>query len=232
MRIPKDLPSKAGSAPILLGRRVALSILTTVKAAWDRVHSCPDIHDGCGEVKITERLRESMRQVLKARERPWERTMAVLPGTESKSGPDLTRPDGITDIPILLIERFQEQGVHDPHAIIECKRLSGADAGLCRLYVVEGIDRFKSGKYGRDHAIGFMAGYLVAGTATEAAMRVNKYLAKKARNSERLYPSDLVRECWAWRSSHWRSPGRPEIQLHHVHLRLRIRQSGRAGKSN
>ena len=229
MTIPRDLPSEAGSTPISLGSRVALSILSTVKAAWDRVYSCPDIHDGCSEVTITERLRESMRQVLEAKARPWERTMAVLPGTESKSRPDLTRPDGITDIPIWLNERFQEQGVHDPHAIIECKRLSGADARLCRLYVIEGIDRFKSGKYGRDHEVGFMAGYLVAGTATAAAMRVNKYLAKKARNSECLHPSNLVLKCWAWRSSHLRSSGKADIQLHHAHLRLRLRPNGNVG---
>ena len=231
MTIPRDLPYEAGSTPSSLGSRVALSIISTFKAAWDRVYSCSDIHDGCSEVAITECLRESMRHVLDASERPWERTMAVLPGTESKSRPDLTRPDGLTDIPIWLTDRFRERGEHDPHAIIECKRLSGADAGLCRLYVVEGIDRFKSGKYGRDHQVGFMTGYLVAGNATEAAGRVNQYLTKKARISECLSPSDLVQECWAWRSVHSRSSGNGEVHLHHAHFRLRLRPSESVGQS-
>ena len=220
MIVPRDLPLGQGSTEISLGNRVAVAILVTLRAAWDRTLKRSDIHVGCGEVEMTERLRESMRQVLQAREHPWERTMVVLPGTESKSRPEMSRPDGLTDIPILLTDIFQEQGVHDPHAIIECKRLSETDASLSRLYVVEGIDRFKSRKYGRDHRVGFMVGYLLMGTAKGVVSQVNRYLQRKDRNTEWLKPSELIRECWAWQSSHPRPQARTKVQIHHAHLFL------------
>ena len=101
---------------------------------------------------MTERLRDGMRTALSSGELPWTRTLVVLPGTESRSRPEVLRPDGRTDISILWIEIFLRFGEHDPHAIIECKRIAGADSGLCREYVVEGIDRFRTGKYAANHA--------------------------------------------------------------------------------
>ena len=76
-----------------------------------------------------------------------------------------------------LIE--QEAESPDPHAIIECKRVAGSDAKLCREYVTKGIDRFAFGEYGRRHAIGFMAGYLESATADLAARGINRYLARQ-----------------------------------------------------
>ena len=70
--------------------------------------------------------------------------MVVLPGTGSRSRWDLDRLDGRTDIPILLVAILGTLGDHDPHH--------------CAEYVREGIDRFRTGKYGAHHATGFMAG--------------------------------------------------------------------------
>lgn len=39
---------------------------------------------------------------------------------------------------------------------------------------MEGIDRFRSGKYAGNHAAGFMVGYMLAGDATAAAQDINR----------------------------------------------------------
>ena len=171
---------------------------------------------------MTERLRDGMRSALNGGGLPWGRTLVVLPGTESRSRPDVLLPDGRTDIPILLIEIFLRSGEHDPHAIIECKRIAGDDSHLCREYVVHGIDRFRCGKYAGNHAAGFMAGYLIAGDANTAASGVNRYLNSirkkhEPRRDENLKPSDLVSEPWAWVSRHPREAA-PAMTLHHAFL--------------
>lgn len=107
---------------------------------------------------MTERLRDGMRSAVK--NASWN--LIILPGTESRSKSSVLLPDGRTDIPLMMIEVFSRTQEHDPHAIIECKRIAGSDTHLCREYVVEGIDRFASGKYGENHAVGFMVGYVLS----------------------------------------------------------------------
>ena len=220
MKIPTDNTAKVGAGVIVLRESVTTMILTTIEVGWRLASSRFDVHAGSYEVDITERLRDSMRQALEATEQLGKRTLTVLPGTESRSSPDVLQPDGRTDIPIMVTEVFQEHGDHDPHAVIECKRLAGVDASLCRKYVVNGIDRFTSGKYGRNHQIGFMVGYLTSGKALHSVDGVNRYLTKKGRNTERLSASKLVLACWAWTSTHPRSRGTVGIDLHHAHLGL------------
>lgn len=118
--------------------------------------------------------------------------MIVLPGTESRSKANMLLPDGRTDIPLMMIEVFLRTQEHDPHAIIECKRISGSDTHLCREYVVEGVDRFASGKYGENHAVGFMVGYVLSGTSVEAATGVNAYLGRVSRTAERLQAAAVI----------------------------------------
>ena len=171
---------------------------------------------------MTEHLRDGMRAALDSGELPWQGTMVVLPGTESRSRPEILRPDGRTDIPILWIELFFRFREHDPHAIIECKRIAGSNARLCREYVVEGIDRFRTGKYAANHAAGFMVGYLIAGNARAAARGVNRYLNSRRgkhepRPDENLTPSRLVRETWAWLSDHPRT-AMSVMEIHHAFL--------------
>ena len=222
MKLPHDVPATAGRPWIDLVPEMSAAILRIVEAGWALASRSPDVNAGAAEVPMTERLRDGMRSALKAGELPWGRRMAVLPGTESRSHPDVLLPDGRTDIPILWIEVFLRFGEHDPHAIIECKRIAGDDTRLCREYVVNGIDRFRTGKYGENHAAGFMAGYLIAGDASTAAHGVNRYLNASHGNheprlDENLKPSTLVAEPWAWTSRHPRGAV-PAVALHHAFL--------------
>ena len=220
MRIPHKVPVAVGLEFVDLAQDVAAAILRTLRVGWDYALESPDVHAGAEEVAITERLREGMRQALRGGRLAWSTTMAVLPGTESRSRPEVLRPDGRTDIPILVIEIFLQLGVHDPHAIIECKRIAGTNTDLCRNYVVEGIDRFQKGKYAGNHAAGFMAGYLLSGAAAAAATGINRYLSGKARDPEHLALSGLIHEPWVWDSRHSRAAPSPPIQLHHAFLNV------------
>ena len=220
--LPSGVPVITGRPFVSLRPHVARAILRTVAAGWMVALASADVHAGATEIAMTERLRDGMRQALNSGSLPWSRNMVVLPGTESRSRSEVLLPDGRTDIPILWIELFLHFGEHDPHAIIECKRIAGSDSRLCREYVVEGIDRFRSGKYATNHAAGFMAGYLIAGDASAAAEGVNRYLnspreRRKPRQDENLTPSSLVEEASAWVSRHPRTDT-PPIDIHHIFL--------------
>ncbi len=215
MRLPIDVPVVAGRPFVTLAREIVAGILRIVEDGWARTLASSDVGADNGEVEITERLREGMREAANARK--IEIRLVVLPGTESRSRPGILRPDGRTDIPLLVIEIFLRYGEHDPHAVIECKRVAGSRADLCRAYVVEGIDRFRSGKYSGNHATGFMIGYLVAGDANSAVLGINRYLEGKSRVADSLDRSSLVAASWAWQSVHLRSGGL-SIELHHAFL--------------
>lgn len=218
MRIPYEESTAVGLEVIELEPDVVAAMLRTLQAGWVYASSCPDVNASAGEVAITERLRDGMRLALKSS--PWGRSMIISPGTESRSRPDVLLPDGRTDIPVYIIEVFLRIQEHDPHAIIECKRMDGNDSHLCREYVVEGIDRFRSGKYGRKHTIGLMAGYLIANDSGAAASGINSYLSRKLREPEHLGPSDILPGASTWQSRHPRdAPARP-IELHHAFFAL------------
>ena len=222
MKLPRDVPIATGRPFIELAPETSAAIMRTVKAGWTVALRSPDVNPDAWEIVMTERLRDGMRHALNAGELPWSKAIVVLPGTDSRSRPEVLLPDGRTDIPILLIQIFLRFGEHYPHAIVECKRIAGNDAHLCREYVVEGIDRFRTGKYGANHATGFMAGYLIVGDANAAARGINGYLNscrtnQGPRQDENLRPSSLVHESWAWVSRHSRTEA-SAIELHHAFL--------------
>ena len=221
MRIPHEDKDTLGQGLIPLSNEIAAAILLTLKAGWKIATKNSGLNASAGEVEITERLRDGMRIALNDNMFQWSRAMTVLPGTESRSRPQVLTPDGRTDIPIFIIEIFAQYGVHDPHAIIECKRIAGSDSKLCRLYVVEGIDRFQTGKYARNHRVGFMVGYLLSGDAAAAVSSINQYLTRKGRKAELLEPSDIVNESRVWGSRHIRKNLSYPIRLNHAFFKLK-----------
>ncbi len=226
MRIPHEDKVTSGQGLIPLSEEIVAAILLTLEAGWENASGCADVHAAAREVEITERLRDGMRQARKNNKLhlKLEIKMVVLPGTESRSGPEVLVPDGRTDLPIFIIEIFFQYGVHDPHAIIECKRIAGSDANLCRLYVVEGINRFQTGKYAQDHRVAFMVGYLISCEAAAAVSGINKYLTGKGRQTEHLGPANIIKESRTWKSAHPRTGSSP-IELHHSFFRLKAASS-------
>ena len=220
----RDVSSRRGMVGrrfIDIDRERSEAILEIVEAGWRRASTRRSAHAGAGEVEITECLRDGMREAVGERGNDyWFRQMTVLAGTESRSSREVLRPDGRTDLPILFSDLKEKYNEHDPHAVVECKRVAGKRADLCREYVVEGIDRFRTGKYARNHAVGFMVGYLLSGDAASAAACINKYLSRKRRQSERLGPCAIVRRRWARSSRHPRAVAADAIALHHAFLGL------------
>jgi hypothetical protein len=215
LRIPTRRSSPSGRVFIDLGDDVYAAIMHTVRAGWDLAAQTSAVHPAATEVEITESLRDGMRTALA--NLPWGKTMIVLQGSESRSNQAILRPDGRTDIPILIIPTYHTTRISDPHAIIECKRLLKGNSKLNREYVNEGLDRFWTGKYSATHHTGFMAGYLMAGTAADAVDAINAYLLKKGRTGEELRVSPLGAG-WAWCSEHLRQPPSPAIRIHHALL--------------
>lgn len=218
MRIPYEVPVSFGKEFIELESEVTAAILRTLAAGWQHAQNYSDLNSQACEVLMTERLRDGMRNELKTKGHPWGKMLIVLPGTESRSNNEVVIPDGRTDIPIMLIEVFLSMQVHDPHAIIECKRIAGSDTHLCREYVVQGVDRFRTGKYGINHAVGFMAGYLVSGGGDDAVTGINAYLARTKRNVEFLKSDNICEDAQTWGSLHQRLAPSPPIRMCHVFL--------------
>lgn len=217
MKIPYETPTALGREFIELVPDIVAVILLTVAAGWRHAQAAADVNANAGEVFITEHLRDGMRHVQKEapKDSPYKQIW-VLPGTESRSKNNVILPDGRTDIPLAFVEIFMRTGEHDPHAIIECKRIAGTDTHLCREYVVEGMDRFIQEKYGENHAVGFMVGYVLSGALSESADGVNAYLKRSSREPDVLALSDI--DVPTWLSQHTRSSRSKSICLHHMFL--------------
>lgn len=207
MSIPFRAPLSIGK-PINLGPEIAEAILTTMELGWEIAKKRSEVNPTAKEVTMTECLRDGMRAA--SDKLPWRRSLVILPGTESRSSSAL-EPDGRTDIPLFHLEIFLRHGQHDPHAIIECKRIAADDADLVREYVKEGVDRFCSGKYGGNHSKGFMAAYVLSGTQADAVAKINAFLTKHSRVPEHLSPANPKH----WSSLHPRLR-RSGIQLDHA----------------
>lgn len=219
MSIPFEMPS--GRRPFInLDVDRCSTIIHALARGW--MQAKKELTPDWGEVPITERLRDCMREALRVSDEPLASDMWVFPGAESRSTPDLLEPDGRTDIPIAFTSIRERLDEHDAHAIIECKRIADDSAPLCREYVKNGIRRFIGGakedsqypKYAANHTVAFMAGYLLRGTAAGAVERINGYLDKL----ERLGSPTVVKEDWVRTSVHGRNKPLSDITLHHAFL--------------
>lgn len=202
---------------LFLQKTIRAALVNLIDTGWKVATQRMAGRAGQAEVETTEYLRDGMRDATRHLG-PFGRQVTVAPGTESRSTQETRRPKGITDIPIYLRAIREEYDDHDPHAIVECKRISGSNANLCREYVVEGIDRFRMGKYAEGHAYGFMAGYVLSGDGAAAVCGVNRYLNGRGRNEEKLARSDALRTLDCWKSQHDRGTGREPIHLEHIFL--------------
>ena len=114
----------------------------------------------------------------------------------------------------IVIFPYTEQ---DVFLSIECKRLKEND--LTRLYVVKGVDRFVTGKYGRTSAVGAMVGYVLEGTPKEIVNRINIQIEKHQRmgHEHRMGLANPIH--WlqsVYKSNHVCSEPFPRIRLTHL----------------
>lgn len=214
MTIPFSLP--ASRPAINIGEERRDTILWMIWCGWAHVMAVGDVDSTCDEVPITTRLRQGMRKVVP------DKDIWVREGEESRSREDVLSPDGRTDIPIAFTSIREELDEHDPHAIIECKRVAESDSTLCREYEIQGIRRFVSGskadpdwpKYVANHALGFMAAYLLSGSTAGAVAAINRRLGE----AEHLRSWPRLRQDWMRTSVHSRKAPLGPITLSHVFL--------------
>ena len=206
-----------GDRPIAIQPSRRADILKIINAGWYRALARPGVRPAAREVELTGHLLTGMQAAVNDRVVHAHKRISVLPGTESRSGTEAT-PSGLTDISIHLRDIRERSRDHGPHAIIECKRVAGSGATLCRLYVVEGMDRFKSGKYADRHAVAFMAAYVLSGSVDAAACGINRYLSRQRRAAEHLTSCTVLAEGWARTSLHRRQPAAAPIDVHHAFL--------------
>ena len=224
MKIPLS-ERLVGDKPIDLGEDVTATVLRIIEDGWS--YASHSVTNDTGEVLITEHLREGMRRVVEAGHLgiPLRLTVIVSPGSESRSGNSVMVPDGLTDIPMLFIGLRATDGIHDPHAIVECKRISSEDRHLRRKYVVDGIDRFRTSKYAKNHSVGFMVGYIVSGDTCRVVSSVNSYLHRTSRKEERLRLSGVLSPRRFWSSRHIRPSPLTPIDIFHSFFMLRTSQN-------
>ena len=201
-----------------IGRDRAATILRTISRGWRMALARTAARPGTPEVELNEMLRDGMRDAVEPRLRGRGPRMLVPGGTETRSTPDVLAPDGRTDIPLHFLSLLEELHNHEPHAIVECKRVAGSNTQLCRRYVVRGIDRFVDGQYGARHAAGFMAGYVESGSVGRAVGGINGFLGRKNRRDEQLGPARGMGREWTRSSRHPRTGGRAPMILHHAFL--------------
>ncbi len=214
MTIDRNLDSTRMSFVAIRGDQCA-TIFRILMDGWTVALDQGLIDPSMLEVPLTERLRDGMRSVA---DRHVPRQLAVRAGTETRSRQDTDIPDGRTDLSMFFRDLWDEYDEHDHHAIIECKRVAGERAELCRRYVVSGIDRFKEGKYAARHAVGFMVGYLLSGDADAATAGINGYLSGRGRVADQLRPCTVAALDWARSSLHARPMPQEPIDLHHAFL--------------
>ena len=221
MTVPVGFSSTGERRFIAIDEDRCLTLLRTIWQGWKK--AMVYVEPSLKEVEITECLRRGMRCALTDDPILSQKGLEIwiLPGTESYLGEAALMPVGLTDISICFTRIREKHHEHGPHAIIECKRVLETDSDLVRLYVVEGIDRFKEGKYASQHEVGFMVGYLLSGDVDAVVGRINRYLAEKNREAEHLQQSILNGDGWARSSQHYRPSLIKPICIHHAFLRFR-----------
>jgi hypothetical protein len=132
-------------------------------------------------------------------------TAAILAGTESVMSAN--RPD-------LRIE------IGEVGRAVECKRLAPT-APWPRAYVYKGLARFVVDNYGHGENVGYMVGYIQAGTFAEVLTKINQQVTGHP-NMGAAQTLTLLRDegTSSWnRSCHSRSSGLP-IRIDHLHVNV------------
>lgn len=218
---------RRGREPLDLDSGLTILILRLIKKGWETVCKDALIQGDLEEREMTEFLLQGMRSHLDSYPSSAEAegvegrdNITVARGTEVPPRAGHRGVSGIPDISVYFHDIRVRNNDHDPHALIECKRVSGSRAKLCQLYVVDGMDRFASGKYGADHSVGFMIGFLLQGSVPLAVECINGHVRSKLGPCEVLVPSDWQCSHAVHVSRHARPTLSSPVVVYHTFLRV------------
>lgn len=151
-------------------RDIIAKVLELVKSAWAQVLARKEINNESLEPDIAGCLGREMI----AQKKHWPPPAQFRLGEESgtRSSPEVVRPDGRIDI--MVTYSFNEEEYFG----IECKRVSGTDNELARLYVDKGVKRISSGKYSRGHKWAALMGFVIDGDSQGCADLIKSRIEK------------------------------------------------------
>ena len=195
------------SPSVVLAQGQVLTVLKAIADGWAAATENDMLKASLGERELTRWLIVGMRRTMR------DLGVTVARGTETPEG-------NVPDICISFQTLREEEDEHEPHAVVECKRVAGSDSTLCARYVRQGLIRFKERKYGKRRAHGFMVGYLLSGSGDEAVRRINVFLARHWSEVDWLWKTELPTSLSMWRSRHSR-PAEQPIEVMHQFLAFR-----------
>lgn len=198
------------------GRSVELAqgqvqtVLKAIADGWEAAAENDALEATLGERKMTRWLIGGIRRTMR------DLGMTVARGTETPEG-------NVPDICINFQRLREEEDEHEPHVVVECKRVAGSDSDLCGRYVRQGMSRFTEAKYGKRRSHGFMVGYLTSGSVVDAVAGVNVYLTRHWSETDRLEQAHILASLEAWQSHHSRSHEAPIVIMHQFLVAERTR---------
>ncbi len=127
---------------------------------------------GMLEVPITIQVRKAMLRV----KRQLGLTNLQVGGEFELLDPNTINSDVVGRIDIIL-QFLHQFGDEEAYLAVECKRVAAGDSTLNRKYVTQGVDRFVTGKYARQHHWGMMLGYVMQLPESPLVQEINNRIA-------------------------------------------------------
>jgi hypothetical protein len=187
-------------------------VLDLIYGAWPKVCKGATVNSTSHEPAIAGALYHELWNLKRTRRITGPPTIECE--AASFSNKQLLIPDGRIDFK--LIYGWQQ----NDYFSIECKRVSSTDTNLARLYVMEGVVRFTSGKYAAGHDWGAMLAFVIDSDPTGSATLINSKLEKLSAETF-LSGGILAETSFGSRNHLYRSTHTPQHQkglLNIIHL--------------
>ena len=138
-----DSGSVSGTSTVFLEDLIA-TVLSITVTAWPEALASGEINTGSCEPDIAGSLGKAMIAEKKRRAGLAEQ-LRIEEEVGTRSNDTVIRTDGRIDIKIIY--SWDE----DEYFGMECKKISSGDKEFAKKYVLDGMMRFVTGKYGRGH---------------------------------------------------------------------------------
>ncbi len=140
----------------------------------------------------------------------------ILDGTED--------PDTAPRIDIKVMGGWAQEDVYygiEAKILVETDWRTRRAYDLRARYVDTGIDNFINGKYSFKMPSGCIVGYIVQGSASEIATKINNLLSHRGRDNELITNRHSINGCPdCYHSEHIRITDDKKIELYHIFLTL------------
>ena len=148
---------------------IIATVLDITVTAWKEVLRKEEICATSSEPDIAGCLGRAM--IIEKNKRPGIKSqLRIEEEVGTRSSPEITRTDGRIDIKIIY--SFDEAEYFG----MECKRVSSKDSRLAKQYILGGMMRFVTGKYGLGHNWGALLAFVIDGNPAESVNLICRQL--------------------------------------------------------